>query len=98
MKLQPHETRLVGKWLAEKDGHVRADATSERISWLTSHHLRKIGVSERWGAWQTLFQDPDDRRYWEQTYPRSEMQGGGPPTLQVLTREQAREKYGNVVE
>jgi Immunity protein 27 len=97
VKLQPNETRLVGKWLAQKDGQLRADSTSERISWLTSHHLRKIGVSKQWGAWETLFQDPDDGRYWEQTYPQSEMQGGGPATLQVLTREEARAKYGNVV-
>jgi hypothetical protein len=97
MKLQPDETKLVGQWLPAKDGQMRADSTSERISWLTSYHLRKISVDKRWGAWETLFQDPDDGRYWEQTYPQSELHGGGPPSLQLLTRQEARAKYGNVV-
>jgi len=92
MKIQPQETDLVGKWVVE-NGQVRADTTCERIRWLTSHHLRKITISKQWGAWETLFQDPDDGRYWEQTYPQSEMHGGGPPRLIMLSPEQARAKY-----
>jgi Immunity protein 27 len=93
MKLQSHEEQLIGKWI-EENGQVRGDATCERIRWLTSHHFRKIGTSKDWGAWETLFQDPDDGRYWEQTYPQSEMQGGGPPALKCLSREEAKAKYG----
>jgi hypothetical protein len=96
MKLQPHETELVGKWVTE-DGQVRADATFDRINWLTFHHLREISVSKQWGSWETLFRDPDDGRYWEKTYPHGEMQGGGPSALKVLTRKQAKMKYGDVV-
>jgi Immunity protein 27 len=96
MKLAPHETTLVGRWFAES-GQLRAGATCARINWLTSHHLRQIGISEQWGAWETLFQDPDDGRYWERTYPHGEMQGGGPPALSLLTREQAKAKYGDAV-
>ena len=92
MKLQRHETELVGRWVTE-NGRVRSDATCDRINWLASHHLREIGVSKQWGAWETLFQDPDDGRYWEQTYPHGEMHGGGPPTLRLLTMEQAKAKY-----
>jgi len=96
MKLKHDETELVGKWV-EVDGQVRADAVCERIKWLTSHDLKKITISKQWGAWETLFQDPDDGRYWEQTYPQSEMHGGGPPSLKCLSREQAKAKYGNEV-
>ncbi len=96
MKIQPYETSLVGQWVVE-NGIVRGDSTCNRIKWLTSHHLRKIGVSKQWGAWETLLQDPDDGRYWEQTYPQGEMHGGGPPALNALTRDEARTKYGDLV-
>jgi hypothetical protein len=96
MKIAPHETELVGQWIVEK-GEVSGDDTCKRIRWLTAHHLRKISISKQYGAWETLFQDPDDGRYWEQTYPRSGMHGGGPPLLRCLTREEAKDKYGNEV-
>jgi hypothetical protein len=76
MNLQPDETYLVGKWLGENGQEMHGDAVCERIEWLTSRHLHKIGVSPQWGAWETLFQDPDDGRFWERTYPQGEMQGG----------------------
>ena len=93
MKLQPNEQFLIGKWLTD-DRQAREDATCGRIRWLTSCHLRKITISKKWGAWETLFQDPDDGRYWEQTYPQSGMHGGGPPALYCLSREEAKAKYG----
>jgi len=96
MKLKPQATSLVGGWVTE-NGQLRADATCARISWLTSHHLRKIAISMKWSAWETSFPRPDDRRYWEQTYARGEMPGGGPPALNCLTREQAKAKYGDAV-
>jgi Immunity protein 27 len=96
MNLKHDETELIGKWV-EENGQVRADTICERIKWLTSHYLKKIAISKQWGAWETLFQDPDDGRYWEQTYPQGEMQGGGPPSLKCLSREQAKAKYGNEV-
>jgi len=82
----------VGKWIVV-DGKARADATCERIEWLTTHHLRKVASSKQWGDWETLFQDPDDGRFWERTFPQGESQGGGPPRLTVLNAEQARAKY-----
>ena len=96
MKLNSDETELIGKWIA--DGvQVRADPTCERIQWLTSRHLQKVTISKQWGAWETLFRDPDDGRYWEQTYPQSHMHGGGPPTLKCLSKEQAKAKYGGEI-
>jgi hypothetical protein len=89
MKLTPTETELIGRW-EMVDGRVRGDATCERIEWLTSSYLEKISSSN----WETLFRDPGDGRYWERTYPHGEMQGGGPPSLFVLSAEKALAKYG----
>jgi Immunity protein 27 len=96
IKLDRQETGLVGMWITEKK-QVRADATCERIEWLASHHLKKIATSSQFGGWETLFQDPDDGRYWERTYPQGNMHGGGPPALNCLSKEQAKAKYGDVV-
>src|SRR5438094_1244122 len=96
MKISPQETELIGKWVAE-EGRVRADDTCTRIMWLTSNHLREVVVSKESGGWETLFIDPDDGRYWERTYPQSEMHGGGPPALICLSSEQAKAKYGDDV-
>jgi hypothetical protein len=92
MKLNPTEVELLGKWIIV-DGKARADSTCERIEWLSTHHLRKVASSRQWGDWETLFQDPDDGRFWERTFPQNESQGGGPPRLAVLSAEQARVKY-----
>lgn len=93
MKLQSDETTLVGKWI-EEDGKVRGDTVCERIEWLTSHYLKKVAISKQWGAWETLFQDPDSGGYWEQTYPQGELHGGGPPALNEIPKEEAQKKYG----
>jgi hypothetical protein len=92
MKILSNETELTGKWIFEH-GRVRGDATCERIQWLTSHYLKKLGISEESGGWEALFQDPEDQRLWEQTYPESGMQGGGPPALRCISKEVARKKY-----
>ena len=94
MKLSSDETALVGKWTWSGD-QWHPDPICDRIKWLTSNHLRKVKISSRSGAWETLFQDPDDGRYWEQTYPQGEMHGGGPPALHCLTTANAKAKYGN---
>lgn len=40
---------------------------------------------DRNGAdWTVLYQDPQDKRYWEFHYPEGELHGGGPPSLRVL--------------
>lgn len=97
MRLGLHETELVGKWILEKN-EVRCDATCQRIEQLiAANHLKQIAVSKQWGAWETLFQDPDDGRYWERTYPEGELQGGGPPRLAWLSRDDAKRKYGDIV-
>lgn len=91
--LQPNEQLLTGYW-NEKNGEVCGDTVCARIEWLLTYHLHKITDSPLWGAWETLYRDPNDGRFWERTYPQSEMHGGGPPQLRCLTLDEARQKYG----
>jgi hypothetical protein len=93
MKLQPDETVLTGSWLIQS-GQPSRDSVCERIDWLISHQLQKMSDSPQWGAWETLYIDPDDKRLWERTYPRGEMHGGGPPRLSCLTSVEAKRRYG----
>jgi hypothetical protein len=95
VKITSSETDIVGSWIVI-EGTLRGDAACERIAWLTAHHLRKVAISPQSGAWETLFQDPEDGRFWERTYPQGQMHGGGPPRLTQLRVEKAREKYGIV--
>ncbi|MHB1530434.1 MAG: Imm27 family immunity protein [Acidiferrobacteraceae bacterium] len=65
-----------------------ADDVCKRIIALTESHLQEIGRDA--SGWNTLYQDPTGGRYWELSYPQSELHGGGPPELRYLTAEQAR--------
>jgi hypothetical protein len=94
--LQPSENELIGNWIAD-GAIVRGDDMCKRIEWLTSKILQKITVSKEWGAWETLFRDASDGRYWERTYPQGHLQGGGPPQLRCLTLVEAKAKYGKAV-
>jgi hypothetical protein len=96
MKISPDETELVGRWIIE-DRKVRRDPTCERIEQLIETHLKQIAISKEWGAWEMLFQDPDDGRYWERTYPEGDTHGGGPPSLICVSAGEAKRKYGDVV-
>lgn len=90
MKLKPKETILKGSW--KLFGRtIEADSVSERIEWLITEYL--IEISEDKSGWNKLYQDPDDNRYWELTYPESEVQGGGAPQLENISIQKAEKKY-----
>ena len=89
-ELSPHETLLLGSWTS-KNGNTVEDAVSERISWLTGNSLRRRATDAT--GWDTLYEDPRDGRLWELIYPHSEMHGGGPPLLRIITAVDARLKY-----
>ena len=92
MKLGPSETELAGNWVLSSGG-VSADEVEGRIDWLINNHLIKIAVSPQSGAWETLFRDPTDGRYWELTFPKGEMHGGGPKRLAHIEATEALSKY-----
>lgn len=90
MQLSNKEERLIGKWIYE-NGSVRNDEVSEQIEWLINNQLKRIGTDK--SGWDVLYIDPADNRLWELTYPESEMQGGGPPTLICVSNEEVKQKY-----
>jgi hypothetical protein len=90
--LRPEESDLVGAWIVI-NGRMEGDTTCKRIDWLLQHHLRKIATDPKSGGWTTLFQDPNDGRFWERTFPHGEMQGGGPHRLALLSTDEVRIRY-----
>ncbi len=90
-ELAPDESDLRGDWLVQKDRSVVADATEQRIEWLTKQKLQRIARDS--SGWETLYRDPRDGRLWELTYPQSEMHGGGSRRLHVVLRDEAAIKY-----
>ncbi|WP_422241894.1 Imm27 family immunity protein [Dokdonella sp.] len=91
MNLLPDEFDLVGNWKLVADT-VERDSTSIRIDRLTKECLHKLATDA--SGWDLLYEDPEDGRLWELTYPNSDVEGGGPPRLTCITKESAREKYG----
>jgi hypothetical protein len=90
--LQVTEHLLIGAWVAGADG-VSADETCIRIENLVRNQLEHVADHPHNGAWETLFRDPRDGRFWERTYPQGNVHGGGPPALRVIPRLEARAKY-----
>ena len=90
-ELAAEEVDLRGDWVAQKDRSVVADATEQRIEWLTTQKLERIANDS--SGWEILYRDPRDGRLWELTYPRGEMHGGGPRRLRIISRDEAAVKY-----
>ncbi|WP_032925962.1 Imm27 family immunity protein [Leptospira santarosai] len=84
------ETKIVGSWIIN-DSKTENDAKAQRVIYLIAHYLIKIKTDS--SGWSTLYQDPEDGRYWESTYPQSNIHGGGPLSLFALTDEQANKKF-----
>ena len=91
--LSPSETVLVGRW-NEVNGVVIADETCQRIDTLIKRHLVELASSS--DGWSTLYQDPNDLRLWEHTYPQSQLHGGGPPSLTSVPASDAQTRYGSM--
>lgn len=90
MKIEKNETEIVGKWIFT-GGKMITDEQCEKIQWLTTNYLKKIALDK--AGWDVLFQDHNDNRYWELIHPNSDMHGGGPPSLILLSELEARDKY-----
>ncbi|MFN0018106.1 MAG: Imm27 family immunity protein [Pirellulaceae bacterium] len=88
--LQPNEQVLIGRWTTV-GGKVVADETARRIDEIVSSSLSKVAVSE--DGWDILYVDERDGRKWELTYTHSEWHGGGPPTLTLVSEDNAHRKY-----
>jgi hypothetical protein len=94
MGISPEEVEIIGSWVMV-NGRMTEDDTSHRISSLIKTELQHVATTK--DGWEKLYRDRDGR-YWELTYPQSEMQGGGPPALILTSIESAHQKYGVPVE
>jgi len=74
-KLGKDEKLLIG----QVSGGVNKNEEWLRINWLRRNHLREVATDE--SGWEVLYEDPDDGRYWELTFIKSESHGGGAPQL-----------------
>ena len=88
--LASDESALRGDWV-QVGAQMQGDAVCERIEWLVKSRLERVATDA--SGWDTLYKDPRDGRMWELTYPRSEMHGGGPPSLTVVARDEASRRY-----
>jgi hypothetical protein len=86
--------QIIGGWLL-KDGRMEGDQATHIIDHLIADHL--IEVDGREGGWTKLYLDPSAGTYWELTYPRSEMHGGGPRILTQLSADAVRSQYGREI-
>jgi hypothetical protein len=91
--LRPEESHLVGAWASSAQG-IAADATALRIEALVANHLHYVATDST--GWDKLYLDLADSRLWELTYPQSDLQGGGPPALSVISAGKASRKYTSV--
>ena len=85
-----NETEFAGSWLLE-NGNVKDDNVSMRIKDLIVNYLSEIAMTD--DGWQRLYQDPNDGRYWELSYPHSDWEGGGPPSLKNISQLEDKNKY-----
>jgi hypothetical protein len=90
MSVGKDETLIVGTWKLV-GGKLVADEACERIAYLVKSYLVKVSTDVT--GWDFLYKDPQSGKYWELTYPQSELHGGGPPKLEMITVEAARGKY-----
>ncbi|MEK7854569.1 MAG: Imm27 family immunity protein [Acidobacteriota bacterium] len=90
--IRADESEIVGSWVAV-DRHVVGDDLCKRIELLTKEFLEEIGISGEGGAWETLYRDPQDGRFWVRIYPQGDMHGGGPASLICLSEEEAKARF-----
>jgi len=90
-KIKPNERHIIGTWRVQ-DGSLVPDEACRRIeSIISSGALELIARSE--DGWRILYRNMEDGRLWELSYPEAESHGGGPPSLQYLSLEEASARY-----
>jgi Immunity protein 27 len=94
-RLAANETEIRGAWKLKAD-RVAGDPDCERIEWLIGNHLVQLATDS--SGWNELHRDPKDGRLWELTWPHTELHGGGPLCLSLMSDEAARAKYGAIVD
>jgi hypothetical protein len=81
---------ITGKWILV-DGRMVEDENCKIIQSLIVNRLKFCGRDK--SGWDSAYLDPETGDVWELLYLSSHLQGGGPPTLQLVEKNHAREKY-----
>ena len=89
-RIEPSETEIIGHYIGVQ-GQVSGDNSSRRVLDLITDYLERLGRDD--SGWDTLYRDPGDNRLWELIYLQSELHGGGPPSLLLISQEEAAAKY-----
>ena len=92
INIRADEELIKGQWIFDGKA-VIGDSACQRIRWLISDVLELVGTDE--SGWDTLYRDPSDNRHWVLYYPESELHGGGPPSLKVLSQDSGIEFFKN---
>jgi len=90
MKIDKDETEISGNWVFNGSKMI-TDEQCARIDWLRSNYLIEIATDK--SGWLKLYQDPEDKRYWQLDFKQGELQGGGPPSLVLLSEFEAKSKF-----
>jgi hypothetical protein len=85
--------KIIGKWIVE-NGKVIENQECVDIKNLTETELEQIATRE--GGWVKLYKNKNTGEYWELDYPQSELQGGGPPTLEQVEAGEVQKRYGTL--
>ncbi len=73
------------------DGHMRAVGDARLIDDLIKNKL----VEVRKENWAVLYRNKETGEFWDLTYPQSEMHGGGPRRLRVVSNPKDWTPYPN---
>ena len=74
---------------------VEADLKSGWMRNITVNAINDTPVAVDDSGWQTLYFHSKNDSYWERTYPKGDMHGGGPPRLRkVAFSSELKSKYG----
>jgi len=77
----PEDLRDV--WYSE-DGKVAARGDAEAIDEMLTTKLEKVRTEE--GGWIVIYRHCDTNQLWELSYPQSELHGGGPRRLRLISK------------
>ena len=78
----PSPTELNDIW-SFANGRMVERGDGATITRLLEHELESVRTED--GGWTTIYRHRDTGELWELSYPQSEMHGGGPRRLRLLT-------------
>jgi hypothetical protein len=79
-----NQGKIIGSW-KDVNGRVVADENCDIIERIISEKL--VYLADDKSGWNKLYINNIDKSLWELTYPEGDLQGGGPPTLTRVKKD-----------